>query len=139
MTAQPRKTYAELKVIADEFLRNRRLGVLATGRSNGAPQQSIIAYTFIGDDVVISTGSDTAKVKNIVKRPGISLAVTDGPTCVVAYGDARLLQDAEAEQYLGQPPGSGRQPGVPTLIVFHTADLSLGAARCSDHRDVRHG
>ncbi len=118
MTAQPRKTYAELKVMADKFLRDHRLGVLATGRGNGAPQQSIIAYAFTGDDVVISTGSDTAKVKNIAKRPGISLAVTDGPTCVVASGDARLLQGAEAEQYLGEPAGSGRQSGVATLIVF---------------------
>lgn len=118
MTTQPRKTYAELKVMADEFLRDHQLGVFATGRGNGAPQQSIIAYTFVGDDIVISTGSDTAKVKNIVKRPGISLAVTDGPTCVAASGEARLLQGAEAEQYLGRPPGSGRQSGIPTLIVF---------------------
>jgi hypothetical protein len=48
----------------------------------------------------------------------VSFAVTDGPTCVVVYGKARLLKGADAEAYLGRPPGSGRQPGTPTLIVF---------------------
>jgi PPOX class probable F420-dependent enzyme len=104
--------------MADQFLQNHRLGVFATGRRDGAPQQTIVAYRFDGHEVVISTGSDTAKVKNARKRPGVSLAVTDGPTCVVVYGTARLLQGAEAEAYLGEPPGSGRQTGTPTLIVF---------------------
>ena len=118
MTAQPRRTQAELQAMADEFLKNHRLGIFATGRRNGAPQQSILAYRFDGDEFVISTGSETAKVKNIRRRPAVSLAVADGPTCVVVYGTARLLQGAEAETFLGEPPGSGRQGGTPTLIVF---------------------
>lgn len=117
MTA-PRKTYPELLALAQEFLKERRLGVLATGKRNGTPQQSILSYSFNGKDVVISTGSETAKVKNIRKRAKVSLAVTDGPRCVVVYGEARLLQGSDAEAYLGQPPGTGRQGGVPTLIVF---------------------
>jgi nitroimidazol reductase NimA-like FMN-containing flavoprotein (pyridoxamine 5'-phosphate oxidase superfamily) len=117
MTAAPRKTYAELKALADEFLKERHLGVLATARKHG-PQQSILSYNYNGKDIVISTGDATAKVKNIRRRPQVSLAVTDGPRCVVVYGTARLLQGAEAEAYLGSPPGSGRQGGTPTLIVF---------------------
>ena len=118
MTGEPRKTYEELQVMAVEFLSNHRLGVLATGRRNGSAQQSIIAYSFDGDDVVVRTGSETAKVKNLRRQDGVSLAVTDGPTCVVVYGTARLLQGDEAEAYLGEPPGSGRQRGTPTLVVF---------------------
>ena len=118
MTTQPRKTYAELKAMAEQFLKGHRLGILATGRRDGTPQQSILSYAYDGKDVVISTGGDTAKAKNIRKQAGVSLAVSDGPTCVVVYGKARLLQDAEAEAYLGRPAGSGRQPGTPTLIVF---------------------
>lgn len=118
MTAPARKTFAELRVLADEFLKSHRLGVLATGKRDGSPQQSILGYAFDGADIVISTGSDTAKVKNLRKRPQLSLAVTDGPTCVVVYGTARLLQGAEAEAYLGRKPESGRQGGEPTLIVF---------------------
>jgi len=37
---------------------------------------------------------------------------------VVVYGTARLLKGAEAEAYLGRPPGGGMQRGTPTLIVF---------------------
>jgi pyridoxine/pyridoxamine 5'-phosphate oxidase len=118
MTTVQRRPYAELLALAEAFLKERRLGVLATGRRDGSPQQTIVAYSFDGKDIVVSTGSDTAKVKNIRKQPRVSLAVTDGPRCVVVYGRARLLQGAEAEAYRGGPIGSGRQGGAPTLIVF---------------------
>jgi PPOX class probable F420-dependent enzyme len=121
MTTEPSKTYPELKVMAEQFLKDHRLGVLATGRKSGMPQQSIVGYQFDGADVVISTGDNAAKVKNIRRRPLVSIAVTDGPTCVVVSGEARLLQGAEAESYLGEAPGSGRQTGTPTLIVFAAA------------------
>jgi PPOX class probable F420-dependent enzyme len=118
MTTEPRKTYQELKALADEFLKERRLGIFATGRRDGSPQLSILAYQFDGNEFLINTGSETAKVKNIRKRPRVSLAVTDGPRCVVVYGGARLLTGAEAEARLGGPVHSGRQRGEPTLIVF---------------------
>ena len=118
MTAEPRKTYPELKAMADEFLRSHQLGVLATSRGDGTPQQTIVGYSFHGDEIVIRTGSDAAKAKNTRRRPGVSFAVTDGPTCVVVYGEVRLLDCAEAEQYLGEAPDSGRQSGVPTLLVL---------------------
>jgi PPOX class probable F420-dependent enzyme len=118
MTTAPRRSYEEMKALAEQFLKDHRLGILATGKRDGTPQQSILGYAFDGTDVVIETGSETAKVKNLRKRPGVSLAVSDGPTCVVVYGAARLLQGDEAEQYLGEAPGSGRQRGAPTLILF---------------------
>jgi len=118
MTTQPRKTYEEMRALADEFLKERRLGIFATGRRDGSPQLTILAYRFDGKEVVINTGSETAKVKNIRKRPRVSLAVSDGPRCVVVYGEARLLQGAAAEVLAGGPVSSGRQGGAPTLIVF---------------------
>ena len=104
--------------MADEFLKERRLGIFATGRRDGSPQLTILAYRFDGKEVVINTGSETAKVKNVRKRPRVSLAVSDGPRCVVVYGEARLLQGAAAEALAGGPVSSGRQGGAPTLIVF---------------------
>ena len=118
MTTQPRKTYEEMRALADEFLKERRLGIFATGRRDGSPQLTILAYRFDGKEVVINTGSETAKVKNVRKRPRVSLAVSDGPRCVVVYGEARLLQGAAAEALAGGPVSSGRQGGAPTLIVF---------------------
>ncbi len=118
MTTPPRSRYPELKAKADEFVRAHSLGVFATGKRDGSPQQSILGYRFDGTEVVINTGDSAAKVKNIRKNPRVSLAVVDGPTCVVLYGEARLLQGAEAEARVGGPVESGRQPGTPTLIVF---------------------
>jgi nitroimidazol reductase NimA-like FMN-containing flavoprotein (pyridoxamine 5'-phosphate oxidase superfamily) len=114
----PRKSREELKAIATDFLKNHRLGIVATGKRDGSPQMSIVSYVVKGSDIVVSTGSATAKYKNARRNPRVSLAVYDGPTCVVVYGEARLLQGAEAETYLGEAPSSGRQPGTPTLIVF---------------------
>ncbi len=37
---------------------------------------------------------------------------------MVVYGEARLLQGAEAEAHVGGTVESGRQGGTPTLIVF---------------------
>lgn len=118
MTTKPRRTYAKLKAQADQFLMDHRSGIFATGKRDGTPQLSFLGYSYDGRDIVISTGSDTAKVKNINKRAGVSLAVSDGPTCVVVYGEARMMQGAEAEEYLGEPPGSGSQTGIPTIIVL---------------------
>jgi len=118
MITPPRSRYSELKAKADEFIKARTLGVLATGKRDGSPQQSILGYRFDGTEVVINTGDSAAKVKNIRKNPRVSLAVVDGPTCVVLYGEARLLQGAEAEARIGGPVESGRQAGTPTLIVF---------------------
>lgn len=114
----PRLSYPELKAMAIEFLKSHRSGIFATGKRDGSPQQSYLGYTFNGTDVIIETGDSAAKVKNARKRPSVSLAVNEGPTCVVVYGNARLLQGAEAEAYLGKPAGNGSQPGEPTLIVF---------------------
>jgi PPOX class probable F420-dependent enzyme len=113
-----RPSFAEQKVKADEFLKNHRSGVFATGKRDGSPQQTILGYRFDGTEVVINTGDVTAKVKNIRRNPRVSLAVTEGPTCVVVYGEARLLQGAEAEAKEGGTVDSRRQGGTPTLIVF---------------------
>jgi PPOX class probable F420-dependent enzyme len=104
--------------MATEFLRNHRLGIVATGKRDGSPQMSIVSYVVKGSDIVVSTGSATARYKNARRNSRVSLAVYDGPTCVVVNGEARLLQGADAEAYLGEAPSSGRQPGIPTLIVF---------------------
>ena len=75
MTTAPRRSFAEMKVLADEFLASHRLGILATSKRDGTPQQSILGYAIKGTDIVISTGSDTAKVKNLRKRPGVIRSV----------------------------------------------------------------
>ena len=86
---------AEVDAAVIEFLKTHRLGVLATGRRDGSPQQALIAYQFDGHDFGISTRAPSAKAKNVRKQPRVSLTVSDGPRVVVVYGRASLVREPE--------------------------------------------
>ena len=75
-----------------DFLRNHTWAVLATGRNDGSPQQSMIGYA-VDDDgrVIISAKSYTAKWKNAVRLPTVSVTVPDGRAHLVIYGDAETI------------------------------------------------
>lgn len=82
---------------AEEFLAERRRGVLATIRSSdGCPQLSNIAYARLGDTIAISVTAGRAKVANARRDPRVSLHVTsdDFWTYVVAEGRADLSPQA---------------------------------------------
>jgi PPOX class probable F420-dependent enzyme len=66
--------------------------VLATGRSDGSPQQSMVGY--IVDDagrLVVSAKAFTAKWKNAVRQPRVSITVPDGRAHLVVYGTAETI------------------------------------------------
>jgi len=100
-----------------EFLISHRLGVLATGKRDGSPQVSIIAYNYDGSDIVISTGVQSAKYKNAVKRPAVSLIVTDGPKAVTVYGEAAIVRGDEAEQLREQRLQAPRPANAPARAM----------------------
>jgi len=79
-----------------EYLQGHRTGVLATQRARGAPQMTLIAYHFDGNDLAISTRAPTQKAKNLTKRPEASLAVIDGQRQLIVYGAVDIVRD-EAE------------------------------------------
>ena len=69
-------------------------GVLATGRADGSPQQSMIGYLVDdGGRIVISAKSYTAKWNNAARQPKVSLTVPDGRVHLVVYGDAETITD----------------------------------------------
>ena len=123
MTVEPNE-------LAKEFLKAHRLGVLATGRKDGSPQQALIAYQFDGREFAIRTSDASAKAKNIRKRDRVSLSVSDGPNGVVVYGRARVAAGPEAAPYLERfaqqqrPAGTGparparQQTGEPVVLVL---------------------
>ncbi len=78
-----------------EYLRAHRLGVLATSRKSGAPQQTLIAYNFNGADFVISTRTGNLKTTYMRRRPDVSLAVIDGRNQVIVYGKAQIIGDTD--------------------------------------------
>jgi PPOX class probable F420-dependent enzyme len=74
------------------FARDHRWAVLATGRSDGSPQQSMIGYLVDGEGrLVISAKSYTAKWNNAVRQPKVSVTVPDGRIHLVVYGDAEAI------------------------------------------------
>jgi PPOX class probable F420-dependent enzyme len=79
-----------------EYLQGHRTGVLATQRFRGAPQQTLIAYHFDGEDIAVSTRAPTQKAKNLSKRPEASLAIIDGQRQLIVYGTVVVVRD-EAE------------------------------------------
>jgi PPOX class probable F420-dependent enzyme len=75
-----------------EFLRSQVWAVLATGRSDGSPQQSMVGYA-LDDDLrlLVSAKSYTAKWKNAVRQPKVCLTVPDGRVHLVIYGEAEAI------------------------------------------------
>jgi PPOX class probable F420-dependent enzyme len=75
-----------------EYARAHAWAVLATGRSDGSPQQSMIGY-LVDDEgrLVISAKAYTAKWKNAVRQPKVSLTVPDGRVHLVVYGEAEAI------------------------------------------------
>ena len=82
------------------YLREHQLGVLATSRKDGSPQQSMITYLYDGEHVLISVTKDRAKYHNIRRQPRVSLLVPDGREQVIVSGTAELLDGRERDRYI---------------------------------------
>lgn len=73
---------------ADAFLRERIWGLLATTRSSGAPQVSMVAYAWNGSDLVISCRGSAAKFVNASRRSDVVFTVADDVDCCTVTGAA---------------------------------------------------
>ena len=82
------------------YLREHQLGVLATSRKDGSPQQSMITYLYDGEHVLISVTKDRAKYHNIRRQPRVSMLVPDGREQVIVSGTAELLEGRERDRYI---------------------------------------
>ncbi|HWC28603.1 MAG TPA: pyridoxamine 5'-phosphate oxidase family protein [Dehalococcoidia bacterium] len=76
-----------------EYLRGHRVGVLAT-QGRRAPQQTLIAYHFDGNDLMISVRGFSQKAKNLRRTPDASLAVIDGSTQLIVRGRIEIVSDS---------------------------------------------
>ena len=77
----------------EAFLRSHRLAVLATGRRDGSPQVSTMAYAYDGDHVVMSVTRDRAKWPNVGRQPRVAMVVNEGRQQLVLYGTAERIAD----------------------------------------------
>ena len=103
------------------FLDSHTWAVLATGRGDGSPQQSMIGYA-VDDDgrLVISAKSYTAKWKNAVRRSRVSVTVPDGRIHLVVYGEAETIDEDPLRAELTSQVFaalSGNEPPDPASIV----------------------
>jgi PPOX class probable F420-dependent enzyme len=83
-----------------DYLRERQVGILATARKDGSPQQAMITYLFDGAHAVISTVKSSAKIYNIRRQPRVSLLVPDGRRQVIVYGTAEVIAGRERDRYI---------------------------------------
>lgn len=75
----------------EAFLSSRTWAVLGTGRKDGSPQLSHIGYDWNGTDIVISIKSYTAKWKNALRQPKVSLLVHEDRKQLIIYGTAECI------------------------------------------------
>ena len=74
------------------YLEGHTWAVLATGRADGSPQQSMVGYVLDAEGrLVISAKRYTAKWKNAVRNPKLSVTVADGRSHLVIYGTAETI------------------------------------------------
>ncbi len=75
-----------------QFLDEHTWAILATGRADGSPQQSMVGYSVDGDGrIVVSAKAYTAKWKNARRQPKVCLTVPDGRQHLVLYGVAEAI------------------------------------------------
>ncbi len=103
------------------FALDHQWAVLATGRRDGSPQQSMVGYVL--DDTgraVISVKSYTAKWHNARRQPRVSLCVTDGRQHLVVVGTVETIDAdplrAELTAAVFGRLGGGDLPDPTTLI-----------------------
>ena len=75
------------------FLTAHRWAVLATGRRDGSPQQSMVGYLLDDEGrLVVSAKAYTAKWRNARRQPRVSLTVPDDRAHLVVYGTAECIE-----------------------------------------------
>lgn len=79
------------------YLVAHKWAVLATGRTDGSPQQAMVGYKLAEDGrILVSTPVLSAKWRNVGGQPRVSVSVPDGRVNLVIYGTAvRIETDPE--------------------------------------------
>jgi PPOX class probable F420-dependent enzyme len=77
------------------FLEEPHFGVLATVGRDGLPQQTVIWYELLGDEIIMNTKRGRSKDSNLQRDPRVSLCVVDGYRAVTLVGRVTLDDDQE--------------------------------------------
>ena len=105
----------------ERFLRGRRVGVLATISADGAPVLTPVWYLYREGRLLVRTGIESVKARNIQRDPRVTVCVQDERppyASVTVYGRAAIEPDRPglineiARHYLGGIAGAGYVRGV---------------------------
>ena len=125
-----------------EFLHGHMWAILATGRRDGSPQQSMVAYAV--DDqgrLLIPAKSYTAKWRNAVRQPRVSVAIPDGRVQLIVYGTAETIDaDPVRAELTAQVFGAllGSPPPDPADMVSMLDEQQRTVLRVTPHKTVYH-
>ena len=109
-----------------EFLRGKRLAVIATADSSGAPEAALVGFATTPDGrLIFDTSANSRKAANLATRPEIAVVVGwENEISVQIEGVARRPSDAELaaakEVYFAVwPDGRAREtwPDIAYIVV----------------------
>lgn len=107
----------ELSESARAFLSEPRFAVAATIGSDGMPHQTVVWFLLEGDEVIVNMPQGSAKHKNLLRTPQLSLCIEDGFRYVTLAGSVTLHDDPGRALYgrLGQHymGGAAARPATP--------------------------
>ena len=103
----------------DEYLKDHQWAVLATGRKDGSPQTSMVAYVWDGQDLLMTFRQHSAKRHNMARQPRVSVLVPDGRRALTVYGEAVLLEEdpERVDAYAAILAGFGVSPAPEDLAA----------------------
>lgn len=83
---------------ARELLQQTAFAVLATINRDGSPQQTVMWYELIDDQIMMNTAAGRLKESNIQRDPRVSVCVEDEYNYVTLEGRAELDHDPDRAQ-----------------------------------------
>jgi PPOX class probable F420-dependent enzyme len=119
----------DLTEAQEEYLGGHQWAVLATGRKDGSPQTSMVAYVWDGEHLLVTFRHGSAKRHNISRQPRVSLLVPDGRRALTVYGDAELLEEGaeRVDAYAAILAGFGVSPAPDDLGDQMDAEARVAA------------
>jgi len=116
------------------FLRGRRVAVLATIGADGEPVLTPIWYLYRDDKVLMRTGKDSAKAKNLRRDGRVTVCVQDERppyASITIYGHATVeakqpgLGATIARRYLGAVAGAAYMKTAAEVIERDGGEVTL--------------
>jgi PPOX class probable F420-dependent enzyme len=81
-----------------QFVKDHRTCIFGYARKDAGPAMTVVYHVTDGDDILISTMEERAKVKAVERNPHVSICVLDEkwpPTYVQVFGDATIDRDPD--------------------------------------------